>query len=370
MDILLLGGSGDIGFNVVKQLSSMKEVGRLVIADNNITLSQEKVKQENLKRDVFVVHINVDEEQDRLPKIMERADFVINCIGPFYHFGLIAARAAVEAGVHFIDICDEYHAMKEIFSLDSLAKEKGILLLTGMGWSPGLTNLAVKKMAAGLSQIERVQISLCSNSASIKSLGMITHLLYCKREGPVFYRDHRLVEPEDSREERGIVNFLPPFEDIMVDNIIHPELYSLPLYYPGVQEVVVRGSTLPPWLYRLAQRLVRFPLFQSDKYLEGLASHFYRYQLLFSHKTHPYSALRIDLWGEVGEEKRHRVFRMIEKKGDMVGLSIATALLMLKDGSRVPTGVYAPEGLFDPLPFFENLETQGLEMREERRKIL
>lgn len=363
MNILLLGGSGDIGFNLVQSLSSIDEIDRLVIADNNIIMSQDKIKNAEIKKDVYVVHINLDEEQRRLAAMMKKADFVINCIGPFYHYGLIAAKAAVEAGVHFIDICDEYQAMKDIYSLESTVKEKGMILLTGMGWSPGLTNLAVKKISHNLTEIHRAQISICSNSASLKSLGMITHLLYCRREKPVFFRDNRLVEPKNSEEEKGIVEFLPPFGDVMVNNILHPELLTLPRYLPSIQELSVRGSIIPTWLNSLAHTLIQFPLFQSDKYLEGLASQLYRYQLLFGQKDSPFSALRIDLWGREGPEERHRVLQMIEKKGDMVGISLSTALLMLKNDNQMAPGIYSPEVCFDPDSFFQEVRAHGLEIQ-------
>lgn len=365
MKVLLLGGSGDIGFNVVQHLSSIKEISRLVIADNNITLSQDKLKHVDLKKDVYVIHINLDEEQSRLATIMKKADYVINCIGPFYHYGLIAAKAAVEAGVNFMDICDEYRAMEDIFSLKDLVQEKNMFLLTGMGWSPGLTNLAVKKIAHHLTEIHRLQISICSNSASLKSLGMITHLLYCRREKPFYYRDNRLVEPEKPEEEKGIVEFLPPFGEIMVNNIIHPELLTLPQNLPNLKEMTVRGSIIPSWLNSFAHRLVQSPLFQSDKYLEGLASQFYRYQLLFGQRNRPFSALRIDVWGREDEEERHRVFQMIERKGDMVGISLSTALLMLTDGSQRAPGIYAPESCLDADVFFDKIKEHGLEVQVE-----
>lgn len=363
MQILLLGGSGDIGFNVVEHLSSMKEIQQLVIADNHIKLGQEKQRQAQIKTKIDFIPLQLGEEMHTMATLMEEFDYVINCIGPFYQYGVPIAQAAIAAGVHFMDICDEWSTTKELLAMDKRVKERGIILLTGMGWSPGLTNLAVKKIIQDLQEIEKVTISLGSNSSGIKGLGMIKHLLYCRREEPFFYREGRLVKPSQ-HQERSMIEFLPPFQEVMVNTITHPELITIPQYFPEIKHLQVQGALTPPWLNQLVFRLAKFPLFRSDKYLEGLASQLYRYQLLFSRSRHFFSTFRVDVWGKKDQERRHRVLQLIEKKGQLVGISVVTALKMLQKQQSLSPGVYAPEGCLDPHLFFQKTASSGLEIVE------
>lgn len=371
MQVLLLGGSGDIGFNVLEYFGAMRWIKRLIIADNHIKLGQEKLKNSPIKIETDLIPVQLGEEKNSMLQLMKQCDFVINCIGPFSHYGVSIAQTAIEAGIHCIDICDELNTTKKIFAMRNFVLEKGILLLTGMGWSPGMTNLAVKKISRDLQEIEKVQISLCSNSSSIKGLGMITHLLYCVRENPLFYQDGRLVKPGQHQQEQSIIHFLPPFNEVMVKPIVHPELYTLPRYIPGIHHIQVQGALTPPWISQLVFRLTKFPLFRSNKYLEGLASLLYRYQLLFSGSHQLFSAFRIDVWGKKDREKQHRVLQLVDKKGNMVGISVATAFKMLLEQHSLPPDVYAPEGCLDPEEFFNTIGSYGLEIMEiERETVL
>jgi len=65
---------------------------------------------------------------------------VVNCAGPFYKTAVAVARAAVEAKVNYIDICDDYEATDILLfasDIDRAAKEAGITVLTGMGSESG-----------------------------------------------------------------------------------------------------------------------------------------------------------------------------------------------------------------------------------------
>ena len=88
------------------------------------------------------------------------ADVVINCAGPFYKTAVAVARAAVEAKVNYIDICDDYEASDILFAsdIDKAAKEAGITVLTGMGSDPGTNNVMVKWYANQLDRVDEIHL--------------------------------------------------------------------------------------------------------------------------------------------------------------------------------------------------------------------
>jgi len=85
-------------------------------------------------------------DHEGLVKAIRDADVVVNCAGPFYKTAVAVAKAAVEAKVNYIDICDDYEAAEILFAseIDNAAKEAGITVLTGMGSDPGTNNVIVK----------------------------------------------------------------------------------------------------------------------------------------------------------------------------------------------------------------------------------
>ena len=99
-------------------------------------------------------------DHNGLVRAIRDADVVINCAGPFYKTAVAVARAAVEAKVNYIDICDDYEATDILFSsdIDNAAKEAGITVLTGMGSDPGTNNVIVKWYANQLDRVDKIAL--------------------------------------------------------------------------------------------------------------------------------------------------------------------------------------------------------------------
>lgn len=75
---------------------------------------------------------------------------VINCVGPFTRLGEPVVRAAVEAGVHYLDITGEQAYLARIISLyDTLARQKGCAVVPACGFEFAMTNWAAALVAKG-----------------------------------------------------------------------------------------------------------------------------------------------------------------------------------------------------------------------------
>lgn len=105
-----------------------------VAADINRRIGSDIVKSEAV--DV--------ENPVELRRSMKSVDIVVNCVGPYYRYGINTIKAAIETGVKYADICDELIAAKEIMKLDAAAKKAGTTVLTSLGSSPGLSNIQVQ----------------------------------------------------------------------------------------------------------------------------------------------------------------------------------------------------------------------------------
>jgi lysine 6-dehydrogenase len=79
------------------------------------------------------------EDQDQRLGVMEGKDVVLCAL--LHEHSLMSLDSAVEKGVHYIDLVGE--APLERMEYDGRAKEKGIAVISGLGVSPGITNVCV-----------------------------------------------------------------------------------------------------------------------------------------------------------------------------------------------------------------------------------
>src|SRR5512137_1222864 len=144
MKVLVVGGTGGMGQGVARDLIKQERIETVTLGDINIDL--ERV-QEKLKASPKVSLIKIDvNDHTGMVSAIKAVDVVVNCAGPFYKTAVAVARAAVEAKVNYIDICDDYEAAQILFASDigDAAKAAGITVLTGMGSDPGTNNVLVK----------------------------------------------------------------------------------------------------------------------------------------------------------------------------------------------------------------------------------
>ncbi len=59
---------------------------------------------------------------------------VVHCAGPFMHTSKAMIDACLAAGVHYLDITGEIAVFESVFKRDSEAKQRGIILLPGVGF--------------------------------------------------------------------------------------------------------------------------------------------------------------------------------------------------------------------------------------------
>lgn len=90
------------------------------------------------------------EDQSQRLGVMEGKDVVLCAL--LHEHSLMSLDAAVEKGVHYIDLVGE--APLERMEYDGRAMEKGITVISGLGVSPGITNVCVGRAVYLLDEAE------------------------------------------------------------------------------------------------------------------------------------------------------------------------------------------------------------------------
>lgn len=142
-------GAGAMGTIAATMVASFQEVESLIIADLSLEAANKAAAAGGEK--ARFTRIDVTRRAD-LVSLMGQADLVMNCVGPFFRFGLPVFEAAMEAGVDYLDICDDPEPTKQMHECHGRAKAAGITAIVGLGASPGITSLLAARARAELDQ--------------------------------------------------------------------------------------------------------------------------------------------------------------------------------------------------------------------------
>ncbi|MGW4248314.1 saccharopine dehydrogenase family protein, partial [Nocardia sp. NPDC004722] len=153
MRVLALGGAGAMGAAAVETATRLLGVERIVIGDRDGAAAQAAARRYCDAR-VPVSALTVDVTHGpALRDALTQVDLVLNTVGPYYRFGRMVLRAAIDTGTHYLDICDDWEPTLDMLDLDEQARTAGVCAVVGMGASPGVSNLLAALAAAELDTV-------------------------------------------------------------------------------------------------------------------------------------------------------------------------------------------------------------------------
>ena len=157
MKVIILGGCGFIGSSIARDLIKSEQVIRVTLVDKNTDMSKvaDSVKT---SQKVTVKHLDVNTSFAELVRVISDNDVVVNCVGPYSEDSINTVKAAIEAGVTYTDVCDNCAVTKKIFELDKDARKAGVSVCTGLGSTPGLTNILAKYGADRLDTVDEIDV--------------------------------------------------------------------------------------------------------------------------------------------------------------------------------------------------------------------
>jgi lysine 6-dehydrogenase len=359
MKIIVLGGAGDMGSRAVEDLATAEGVERVTIADRNVSAAREiAARLAGQGAEVDVVPVDADNHQE-LVAALRGYDVAASALGPFHLYETKMVRAAIEAGVNYASICDEWEAAGAAMDqFDAAAREKDVTVITGLGVSPGVSNLAVRYYAQQLDRVRRADVYVYQPLDAGGGEAVLRHMLHIISGQVVAWRGgKRVMVPACS--EAHLVEF-PRFGQIKVWNMGHSEPETIPRFFPGIEEVNFfmgfgRGSGLfirPAKMGLFASRRVRGAIARLVRLVERVTA-----------AGEPgEGAVRVDVWGEVAGEEVHRMACGVGQMREATGLSLSIGTLMLARRELLTEegGVYAPEACLAPGKFITYLSAKGI----------
>jgi len=106
----------------------------------------------------------------RLFSALNDVQMVLNCFsGSFRGYHLNLPEAAVESGVHYLDVCGAADYSEQALKLDERAKKAGVIMITALGANPGMSSVIMMSNRKYFDVIENGEI-LFAMGADIKGI--------------------------------------------------------------------------------------------------------------------------------------------------------------------------------------------------------
>jgi len=383
--ITVLGGCGAVGRIAVETLAENDEFSEVALADINEKKAEEIVSSIG-KDKVSAVKVDVNDPES-IKAAIKGSDIVLNCTGPFYKYVTTILRAVIEAGINYLDICDDVDVTDEIFDMDDAAKKAGITALIGMGSSPGVTNLlgkyAVDKL---LDETESIDIYHAHGGEPTEGEGVIGHRLHCMSIDIPMFLDGKMTtvkffEPDGIALQEE-VDFYLLGEKIRVYPYPHPEQVTMPKYVK-VNRVTNKGTVLPDEYYELIKEMCRLGLHSKEPIdVKGhkVTPHDFtlayiieqREKILKETNFGPQrGCVKVVVTGKKDGKPHQFVFSMASEgqaMGEGTGIPAAMGAILMNRGKVTEKGVFPPEGCLDPEDFI-GLVPQVIKLDKEGKKF-
>ena len=373
MKIVLLGGGG-MGEIALKDLVD-SGVKQIVIADYNRARVESLVKDyEGQRVEISAAFVDANDHAS-LIRVMKDASVVASAIGPFSEYGVKVLKAAIEARVNFVDICDDPQPTIDELDLHNEAKQAGITAIIGMGNNPGVGNLCARYGAQKLDEVEEIEfiwvhpvISRVGGAGVLHAIGALSG------DVPSYQQGCWVDVPAGSDKEA--IDFPEPVGRVEVFHSGHPEPITVPRYI-SVKDVSCKGGIVPVWVGQEFIRLLSYGLGDAEP-VEVKGTRVVPREFTVSLLESLLHRRGKDM---IGGEQLTKVSRVIvkgKKEGratsytyDRIGndweagTALSIGAQMLAGTAIIEKGVFAPEGCIEPQEFFQELKKRGLTILEK-----
>jgi len=105
------------------------------------------------------------------------AGIVVDAAGPFQAGDYRLARAAIAAGLDYVDLADARGFVAGFGQLDDAARAAGVTLLTGASSTPALSNAVLERLTREWRRIDSVEIAISPGNRAPRGLAVVRSIL-------------------------------------------------------------------------------------------------------------------------------------------------------------------------------------------------
>lgn len=256
---IMLVGCGHMGKSALGILARQIPTATFTVVDRSSDNLRAAVSLEPSR----IVGHEADISKDRIDA--GGYDVVVNFAGPFFLGSDRVARAALDAGAAYVDVCDDSEGTQTILSLDEEAKRAGVPLITGGGLSPGISNWMACSLLATHPRLDGIKVVWIVQEKDPGGLAVLRHMLHMTVAPCPTWIDGRMEYTRGFVPETAEAFVVPsPFNEVEAYDTAHPEPITLARHFPQLKLVQCKGSLTPTWANQAFSTLGRIGFGRSE----------------------------------------------------------------------------------------------------------
>jgi lysine 6-dehydrogenase len=377
MRALVLGGAGAVCRETTRDLARFSDFEEIVLADYDEAAARALVAELGDPR-LKVLRFDANDYAGMLT-LFPQFDVVVN--GLPYKYDYAVNRACVEVGVNGLDLSSE----DPQFALHEEALRKDMIFIPGVGATPGITNMMVRRASELLDRLDAVEVFFAAFRCLAPAPGLLQTTLWEfnpeeEDRSAVYFEDGEWHPAPPLSGER-VVRFHDQIGQQRVYYVPHDESYTLPRSF-ALRRAAVRGC-FPPHVMALMGALMRGGLLSGRPVRVGDAEMPVIEVLRALLAGSPFSRENpIWAYGLVVEVTGERAGRRVvctyrshhppqeEWGGESayfknVGIPLSIGAQLVAQGLVTGRGVLPPERSLPTEPFFAELARRGITVEEQ-----
>lgn len=254
--VLIIGGYGNFGSVIAHGLARESDI-QLVIGGRSRGKAQAFAATLGAALPAEAIALDIADDL-RAALAAAKPDIIVHTSGPFQDQSYAVARAAIEAGCHYIDLADARRFVAEIGQLDEAARARNVLVVSGASSVPCLAAAfldaarprfrAMERLEYGISAAQQTNRGLATTSAILSYVGKPFATRIDGRDRAVYgWQDlHAVRYPELRRRLFGNCDIA----DLTLFPLRYPELKTIRFAAGHENPVLHFGLWKLSWLVR------------------------------------------------------------------------------------------------------------------------
>lgn len=177
--VLILGGYGNFGKRIAENLSAMQNV-TLFIAGRNADKADAlccRLRDAGAVADLVPTVLDIDAPDFAQQLLTLCPNVVIHTGGPFQGQDYRVPNACIAAGSHYIDLADGRRFVCDITELDSFAREKNVLVVSGASSVPGLSSAVIDQYYPEFSSLDSIDFAIAPGNQAERGYATVDAIL-------------------------------------------------------------------------------------------------------------------------------------------------------------------------------------------------
>lgn len=372
-------GAGLMGKEIARDLAKSENVEKVYLADVSIEI--EGVINDDNRDKIELIQVDAQCDKD-LRKVMQRGDVVLNAL--FYTFNERVAKAAIDIGVHLVDLGGHIGGVTEnILKLHDEAAAKGVTIIPDLGVAPGMVNILTGYGATKLDEVESIKLFVGGIPTEPKPPLHYTRVFSLEGVFDHYTEPSKMIQKGELTEVESLSGIEPIyFDDFGVLEAFYTSGGISTLYktFPDVQTLEYKTIRYKGHAEKF-KLLADLDLLSKDNVVEvngqevnvrTVMREALKKKLQLGKKTDAV-LLRAIISGEKRSEQITYEYEMVIKrdpKSKITAMAVATASTISVVAQMIGTGVIEKRGVFPPesiVPgdtFIETMAKRGVTIKE------